>query len=289
MTEFSLSFNGNSADDHELDFYDAAQAMLGFQRSLAITTHLILNGKVITQAPSLKNARIISRPPEEGSWTVTAIVAGIAAGGYKLGTIDKNTPLGHLIYSAYDYIVSETLGFNVDYDKSLGQQYEQLKKQKQNSVPLLEPSQFDSAIEKCEYAIREMHRPIIKSGTATSAKLNFRVGSTQVPFRGPLDSKTFEYISQTKRLEMPEGIRGFVSSYNMNTFKGRIFIQEEKRPIPFELAAEAQTRSGIKKITESLGLNAVDRFEESAEIEIRAFKNVSKTERLKSLYIVQVF
>jgi len=48
MVEFSLSFEGDRADRHELDFYDAAQAMLGFQRSLAITTHLVLNGKVIT-------------------------------------------------------------------------------------------------------------------------------------------------------------------------------------------------------------------------------------------------
>lgn len=75
MIEIALSFEGNEADSNELDLYDAAQAMMGFQRSLALTTHLLLNGKVITKAPFLKNAQIFSTPPEEGSWKMTAIIA----------------------------------------------------------------------------------------------------------------------------------------------------------------------------------------------------------------------
>jgi len=70
MVGFTLSFEGSDANNHQLDLYDAAQAMIGFQRSLAITTNLIINGEVITQAPSLRNARIISTPPEEGSWKI---------------------------------------------------------------------------------------------------------------------------------------------------------------------------------------------------------------------------
>ena len=54
MIGFTLSFEGNDADNSELEFYDAVQAMLGFQRPLAITIHLIVNGEVIIQAPGLK-------------------------------------------------------------------------------------------------------------------------------------------------------------------------------------------------------------------------------------------
>jgi hypothetical protein len=72
--EIELSYIGAEADEHELDFYDASVALIGFQRSLAITTHLILNGEVITQAPALKGARILALPPEEGSWKIKAAV-----------------------------------------------------------------------------------------------------------------------------------------------------------------------------------------------------------------------
>ena len=34
MIEFAFNFKGSDADNHRLDLYDAAQAMLGFQRSL---------------------------------------------------------------------------------------------------------------------------------------------------------------------------------------------------------------------------------------------------------------
>ncbi|WP_455750023.1 DUF7946 domain-containing protein [Rhodobacter capsulatus] len=55
--EIKLSYTGRTAEAHQLDFYDAAQAMVGFQRSLALTAHLVINGTIITQAPSLKGAK----------------------------------------------------------------------------------------------------------------------------------------------------------------------------------------------------------------------------------------
>lgn len=292
MIGFTLSFEGNNADDHQLDFYDAAQAMLGFQRSLAITTHLVLNGKVITQAPSLKNAQILAVPPEAGSWEVIASIVGITgafgAAIYKIGTAPKDTPIGHIMYSAYDYVISESLGFHVDYDKSLGQQYEELNKSKANQIPILEQSKFDSAIEKCENAIRDMHRPIIKSKTAEQARIIYRTSDSQIPFEQPLDSATFEHISETTRDDDIVELEGYVSSYNINTFKGRIFVSDERRPIQFELEKKAQSPQQVQKITSSLSLNAAERFDERAVIEVRAFKNRSKSGRLKSLYVVEV-
>lgn len=64
---FTLSYSGDQADDHEIDFYDVAQALVGFQRTIALTAHLVINGEVITQATALKGVRITAVPPEEGS------------------------------------------------------------------------------------------------------------------------------------------------------------------------------------------------------------------------------
>src|SRR5262249_8265011 len=146
------SYSGARADQQEIDLYDVAEALIGFQRSLAITVHLVLNGQVITQAPSLKGAQIIALPPDAGSWKLKAAVIGsIAAGAYHLGTAPRDTPLGNLISSAYDYVIAETLGFHVDYRKTLGQQYEELKR-RQDIKPMPE-ARFDAVIEKCEAAI----------------------------------------------------------------------------------------------------------------------------------------
>ena len=180
------------------------------------------------------------------------------------------------------------MGFHVDYDKSLGRQYEELKKSKQNTLPVLEQSQFDSAIEKCEPAIREMHRPIIKSETANKAQILFRSYGSEIPFKHPLNRATFDYISEITRDDGIAELRGYVSSYNMNTFKGRIFLTNEKRPIPFELAGDARSSIGIQNITNSLSLNAFERFDNRAMIVVRAFKNRSKSGRLKSLYVLEV-
>ena len=56
IANISLSYSGLLADRSEIDFYDVSQALVGFQLSLALTTHLILNDEIIVQAPSLKGA-----------------------------------------------------------------------------------------------------------------------------------------------------------------------------------------------------------------------------------------
>ena len=80
--QFSFSFEGGAADDHILDLYDVSQALLGFQRSLALTTHLLLNGQIITQTPFLKGAKIYALPPEPGSWQLKALIVLGATGLY---------------------------------------------------------------------------------------------------------------------------------------------------------------------------------------------------------------
>jgi len=155
---------------HQIDFYDLAEALLGFQRSLAITTHLVLNGKVITKAPALKGARIFAHPPKAGSWEIMASITASAGGLYMLGTAPKDSPIGHLVFSAYDYIVKLTLGVNVDYEKSLGVLVEE-KREQIEDFPRISQGDFDAAAEKCENAIAEMHRPIVQQGTATTAQI----------------------------------------------------------------------------------------------------------------------
>jgi hypothetical protein len=170
--KFSLSFSGNNAEESEIDLYDVAQALTGFHRSLALTTHLVLNDQIITQAPSLKGAKIFALPSNKGSWELTAVIAIAASALYKIGTAPRETPIGHLVYSVYDYIIKETLGFHVDYSKTLSKNYEEIK-ESEFDIPELPQHRLDALAEKCENPIRDIHRPIYAQKTATKAQIYF--------------------------------------------------------------------------------------------------------------------
>jgi hypothetical protein len=280
MTDIKLKFEGKLSDNHVLNFYDAARAMTGFQRSLALTTHLVMHGEIITQAPALKEADILVSTPSPGSWEIIASIVGAA---WVAGTASKDTPLGHMLYSIYDYIISSTLGFHVDYEKSLFQSYRESLTEKG-----ITPEKLESLMEKTESSIGDMHRPIVASQSATSAKL-FRLSRSGVDQIGPdMTSLSYDYIARTIRRDELIEHQGLVSSYNVNTYKGRIFLPDEQRPIPFELDEVAKNRESVQIITSSLRTNATSRRESEGLIALYGRRLESSTGRLKALIVNKV-
>lgn len=282
---FTLSYTGELSDEQEIDFYDVAQALVGFERSLALTAHLVLNGEVITHANKVEGVRITALPPKAGSWEFVAVLAVVGGALYKMGTAPKDTPIGHLIRSAYDYVISEALGFHVDYEQTIGQQYEELKRRDLQIKPLPQ-SKFDAAIEKSEVAIRNMHRPIAWSETASSAEVVASIGGAEQLVGHALTRETFDYMYYSATSDVPEEIVGRVSSYNVNTFKGRIYVEEENRPIPFELTSEAKNVESVSLVIESLRLNAQHRS--AGDIRCMAYRITSRTGRVKAFIIFEL-
>ncbi|MEW8696017.1 MAG: hypothetical protein AB2548_11380 [Candidatus Thiodiazotropha sp.] len=286
--QFELSYSGADADEHEIDLYDISQALVGFQRSLAITTHLILNGEIITQAPALKGAKIFAFPSEEGSWKTKAGILILGTAAYHVATAPNNTPLGHLVFSAYDYVVSESLGFHVDYNKSLGQLYEE-SRENNIELPEVREAQLDSVIEKCTTAITEMHRPIYKTKTANSAQISANINNQQTLLSPTLSFESFQYIIEEFTEDEVVVIRGHVSSYNSNTFKGRIYVPEEERPIAFELSEAVRGESSIQLIVDSLRANALRGFDvDSIEVYCRVQRVTTKSGHLKKYKVLAV-
>jgi len=286
-----LVYRGQETDDHEIDMYDVAAAIAGFQRSLALTAHLVLTGEVITQAPFMTSqVKIYATPAEAGSWkwsTKIFIATGATLGW--LNSTAADSPIGHLYRSAYDYVISEAIGAHVDYQKSLGQLYEEMK-EKEKTVKPLPVEKLDAVVEKCQASITNMHRPIVMSQTASVASIIQRLGRHTQPIGDTLTPQTYSYISFTERDKRPREFVGRISSYNINTFKGRIYLYSEKRPISFMLDPAARTPQAVALITTSLSKNAIERFsdEPGADIQFTAFRNTSKTGMLKSLYVIEV-
>jgi hypothetical protein len=283
--QLEISFVGSTAGSGMVEFYDLAHALVGFERSLALTVHAVLNNEVITKAPALSGAELYAQPPDAGSWK---LVVGVLGAVWLGGQSSRDSAVGHALASAYDYVISESLGVHVDFDSTVGSQLDDMRKHK-GAPGAVSQQTLDSAVEKCERAIREMHRPIVYSESASKAKIRAKVGDE--PFR-PLSTKltyeTYQHISYTE--ERPEvlDLAGFVSRYDSDSFKGRIFTPEENRPVPFELAPNARRYSEINLVTSSLRANALARSRGEGNVRIKARKLVGPTGITKGYIVIAV-
>lgn len=284
-----LSYEGSFADSHLLDFYDFVRAIQGFERSLALTTHLVLNREVITQVTALKGAQILCSPPQAGSFKFPGWIVAASAATFALGSLKNDNPLGHIIYSTYEYVVFEATGQKVDYEESLRETYEKAKKQGSTGLIMPRKSQLDSLIEKVEPSISDMHRPVMGSKTADSVRiydsrtLKSKSGSPIV-----LDASTHEGLRYRKRGSALEKHAGCVSSFNMNTFNGRIVTSPETRPIPFYITPAGRNPKYIKRIVNSFSNNISQPYSEESFVKITAFVDRTRTGRIAKFNIVRV-
>ena len=285
LLRFTLSFTGGLADEHRVDLHDVSKAIIGFPHSIALTTHLVLNQKIITQAPSLKGAEILAFPPTNGSWKINSIVVLTAL--YGLGTLQNNSPLGHLVYSLYDYVVSESLGVHVDLEKSLGQLYKEAQKNK-IQLPNIKQHQADSLIEKCNTAMHEIHRPIYMTGTAANAEITATINSEHFPLETSFSMQSWEYIHETRTSDEEETFVGRVSSYNSNTYKGRIYVEKFGRPVSFELSKNARGQRIVELVTSSLKSNALRAYQEEGSVYFTGYQRTSRSGQLKALLITNL-
>ncbi|MFH7325276.1 hypothetical protein ACHHTY_02120, partial [Desulfurivibrio sp. C05AmB] len=139
-------------------------------------------------------------------------------------------------------------------------------------------------------AVKDMHRPIYKTGTASRAAIATEFPSRLiVPVKATLTNETYQHLQEEYRSDDVEIFGGHVSSYNSNTYKGRIYIKDIGRPVSFELAPNARNYDSVSIITSSLDANAVRRHSpELSLIYCHAYKNESKSGYLKSLTITHV-
>lgn len=287
LIELSFSFKGGSADSAMIEMYDGARAIAGFHRSLAITTHLILNGEIITQAPSLKGAYIYMPAPEAGSWKTRAKIAlgGLGALGIAAGTASTDSNFGHLVASGYAYVTKEALGFEADYEGTL---QEQIREHNERTGSKLDVSRFDGVVEKVEQSITDMHRPIVKSGSAeTGTVQNESPDGNEYEFP-VFNRSTYDYIIETYESKAPQTSLAKISSYNVNTHSGRAYIDEiGNRTIQFKLSPQCQKVLSVSAITKSLSLTAGSTGDLS-HVYLTFLTNQSSTGRIKSIYVIDV-
>lgn len=210
------------------------------------------------------------------------------------GLAPPDTQFGWLAKSAMEYVIQETLGFTPNFDETLGKQIDEFRAiDGARELPKdLSQSRFDGVIEKCENGLKEMHRPIVFSGTADKAQIEYHVGSRAGLLKGHFDTETYQYISQTVKKDTVEIFEGVVSSYNVNTYSGRVYVPSLNRTVAFELDKNARYRGAVDAITLSLRRNANQKVLQPgstiSDIQLFAYRNESVSGRLKRAYVIDV-
>lgn len=281
----SIIFDGRTAANGIIDFYDVQRALYGFQRSLALTTHLAINNEIITQAPALRNAEILALPAELGSWKFTALIAStLASGIYTTGSASTDTPLGHLVSSIYDYTLNKTFGIDLDYEKTIRQLIAE-RDLSVGSIPT--PEQLNSLAEKTQNSIVDMHRPIEK-GSASKAEIKAHKGPRLVKVGPDMNHATLDAARDEIEGDSIAKFRGRVSSYNMNTFTGRLYIPGQHRTIPFELGRNSRDRTLVRQISRSLDENIAGLPDVEGNIELEGLYYVTRSGDLAKIVVTNV-
>ncbi|MBB5514335.1 hypothetical protein FHS89_000333 [Rubricella aquisinus] len=287
-----LRYRGSAADDAQIQFYDVAQSLIGFERVISLTTHLLINGTIKTQSPSTQGFQVLAQISEEGSWK-QAVAVSLGTAILSSGVASSDSSFGWLMKSAVSYVIAESLGFEPNFEEVLGSQIREHRNRVDSDFVLpdnLTEERFDAVIEKCESGILSIHRPIAFSRTANIADINFNISGENEQLDYYFDINTYDYVKKTITSEDFSDYHGIVSSYNVNTYKGRFYIPELERTVSFELGNDMKNNDFIAKITDSLARNALSRIpisQRNSDISFRALRNESINNRLKSLLVIQ--
>lgn len=265
--EFKFTYHPRGGA-HALSAYDAAQALYGIARSLSITTHYAVNGRVIKQATSLTNAKVLVTPPRAGSFEfIVPIVDLVTSREVVQGTI--STVAGGLILGLAGLIYRRATG---QPEQKLGEDVAKLQRERHGDI--------DALTETIDQDIQRIHRPFLGAGVT---HLNIYGGENHICI---FDQKTYDY-AKTKILgDKPEEFVGNIASFNANTFNGGVWLKEEGRVIAFKKDRSTSIKDEERALLAwSLSEYAHGR---SGMLRIEGIALRSKQRQLKRIFVMSV-
>ncbi len=214
--KFDIRYVGGDANENKLNLYDASTSILGFSRAIAIISNtLATKGEVRFKGSNIPNVDMYLHPSKKGSLIETVSVVfkepaiqAIGVGGlvsafwamleysWKIAT-DQNTTIDNKI-------VKKIIAENETIDIQL--------------------------IDALESPFQQVHRPISK-GSDMKIQINRpRVGKVV-----ELNYDTKEYVSSVIEKGITDNILVNITKYNINTGYGRLYVDDLKMTIPFNI------------------------------------------------------
>lgn len=195
-----------------LDAYDAGVALSGISRSLAISIHYFVNQVVIKQAPYLDGAKISLKPPREGSFVFDVDIQILAATIYGIAA---PAIIGNASWDFLKYIYTRTVGKEYAPTTSLT-----------NTLIQNDAGAVDAIIDTIEGDVASVHRPIIHN----VQNVFIISGNNNIV---SLDRQTYDYVKAKNISDETRTFIGNVSSFNANSGRGRVYLSDYTRTVPF--------------------------------------------------------
>lgn len=213
-----ITFKTPKEDGDQLEFYDGADSLFGYAKSLRIVTHYLCTGDVKFQAPAAKAPYVAIRPSRRGSFIQDVIIM-VGPQGLALGTATL-TLSAPLVRRFIVHMFRRTGGVSDDPKSS------ELK-----DVIDAKGGELEALSEAIDGPMIGAHRTVqsrnIPSSLGHDGKAHFT-----------MTEGTLSYLRTRIKVEEEEEIKGVVASYNLNSQYGRIFDPEEARTIPFQIDKE---------------------------------------------------
>lgn len=214
-TVVTLRYEGQEADNGELNLYDSAESLKGLALTLGRIAHSFVNGnRLQKRGAHPHNADVFHVAAKKGCFEQVAEVE------FQQAIVDFMGPR-KVVWNFWDYL-------NYTVSTAIGEDYEpttEYVKQLAES----DSSPFEEVAETIEEPLKRLHRPIIKNSVFTAAFV--REDQEQIIFN--MDSA--DYVETSDINDALEHFTGQVTRYNLNTGHGRVYVDELRRIIPFKI------------------------------------------------------
>lgn len=223
--EVLVKFQGGEASRNVIDMYDGSAALFGLAKTFLISSHFLVNERVTFHAPAAKGVRCYMRTSRPGSWEQVVQIAldhkefalGVA------GAVSKD-----ILKDFTKVVLTHGIGRPV---KAATKYVRDLLQRRD--------ADFDALREATEGPLREAHR------TIRSRSNRVRLATTGGERIASFDDDSRRYVTDVIVDERRHDVVGAISSYNVNSKRGRIYDADLRRTVPFELAEDVSRRARL--------------------------------------------
>ncbi len=237
QVEIVIRYDGRIADDGKLRLYDAGESLSGLATLVNLVSHSFANkNEVRDRVPNPVGVTTTMVAAQKGCFEN---VIGVEFSDVVVGSIGKTVIAKHF-WSYLEFCLQLALGKDAETDSPFVRK-----------ISESEDTPFEELAVRLENPLKNLMRPIWSEGASTITFNRPHVGDRIV-----LDEDSYEYVNVSERDVALKHWIGNVTKYNILSGYGRVYLDEEKRTVPFNILEFDKNERAHKAATASMNERA---------------------------------